>query len=110
LQAPATTEISTPSADFTVARPKDARVVGQEGDHAQSAANGTPPHILSSIESAMDQLTVDLTAFYIDQLEKRTHALPVSNKEPEVGCTDLNKDELHVRSKSQKTYEILILD
>jgi hypothetical protein len=58
----------------------------------------------------MDQLTVDLAAFCIDRLEKRMHALPVSNKESEVGCTDLNEDELQVRSKSQKTYEILILD
>jgi hypothetical protein len=74
------------------------------------AADGIPPHILPSIESAMDQLTVDLAAFCINQLEKRTCALPVSNKEPEVGYTDLNEDKLQVRSKSQKTYEILILD
>ena len=75
---------------------KDLIMDGPEDGLAQSVADIALPHRLPSIDNVIDQLTAELAAFCIDQLER---SLTLSNEDHEVGDTDDLEDELQVRFK-----------
>ena len=58
--------------------------------------------MLPPINDAIDQLTTDLAAFCINDLER---SLTLSNKDHEVGGTSDFEDELWVRSKLRSIYK-----
>ena len=68
-----------------------------EEDLAQSMADLTPPRVLPSVDNAIDQLTADLAAFCIDQLER---SATLCTKDRDIGDTNDLEDELQVRFKS----------
>ena len=78
--------------DLTVAEPGE--------DLAQLAVDAMPQ--VPSIKNAIDQLTADLAAFCIDQLES---TLIMGNEEYQAAGTNHLEDELQVRFKTQIIYD-----
>ena len=74
--------------DLTVAEPEE--------DLARPAVDAVPQ--VPSIDNAIDQLTANLAAFCIDQLES---ALILGNEEHQVGGTNRLEDDLQVRFTTQ---------
>lgn len=86
--------------DRTVAEPEE------DSDLARSEMDIAPPPF---IDSAVDQLTADLAAFCIDELE-RSLMLPVRNEDHGSGGTEDFERELQVRFISQMIDKIPISD
>ena len=74
----------------------------EEGIAQPVVADSVQPDTLPPINDAIDQLTADLTAFCINDLER---SLTLSNEDHEVGGTSDFEDELWVRSKLQSIYK-----
>ena len=73
----------------------------EEGIARSVVADGVQSRMLPPINDAIDQLTADLAAFCIDDLER---GLTLSNEDREVGSTSDFEDELQVRSKLRSIY------